>query len=386
MEQAKSGAIRLASGFFARLEPRCSLANAFDHGEDNFLLLRFVAAALVMFGHSYGFSGKPNHGDFVSRWNWGQGVYTGSLAVDMFFVISGFLVTGSYLNRANLESFLKSRALRILPAYVACIVLTAYVLGAAFTEVPLADYLQSSDVARYVYRNLQLSPGLAFNLPGVFAHNFKPNTVNGSIWTLPAEVRMYAWVAILGVLGVLRRRWLANAAFVALVIIALFAPNELPLVPLLEYLGMAGCFLLGAFCFINRDRIPLSTALLAALTALAVATRGTSMSPITLGLALTYFCIWFAYIPNFHFFNRFGDYSYGLYLWAFPLQQAVSTMIGVPVRPWVNFVISLPLTLVVAMASWHWIEKPALRWKSRAPAKTIPQHATTPAEPTQTGA
>src|ERR1700733_14974020 len=130
-----------------RLRSIRTIADAYDKGPDNFLLLRLVAAAMVLLGHSYASSGRPGAGDLIARANWGDGIYTGSVAVDMFFAISGFLVTASFVNRSNLEKFLKSRALRILPAYYACLVLSALVLGCLFTDMPLGDYL-SSDATR----------------------------------------------------------------------------------------------------------------------------------------------------------------------------------------------------------------------------------------------
>jgi len=357
-----SPALGISAAWSQRLRVR-SLATAYESGADNFLLLRFLAAVLVMYGHSYGFAGA-HHGDFISRLNWGDGVYCGSIAVDMFFAISGFLVTGSYLKRANLEIFLKARALRILPAYLCCIVLSALVLGAIYSELPLVGYWSDSATWRYIDANLWLSPPLGWKLPGVFTNNFMKDTVNGSIWTLPAEVRMYAWVAILGLIGVLHRRWLANAAFAALLLVGYFAPDQLPLLQI-NWLRLGGFFLAGAFCYVNRDHIPMSTALAAALVALAIATHGMPAFAVALGAALTYFCLWFAYVPSFHFFNRFGDYSYGVYLWGFPIQQAVSETMGGPTKAWVSCVISLAVTLPIAAASWHWVEKPALRCKPR---------------------
>lgn len=354
-----------ASAIFSRpYKPWRTLASVYEHGEDNFLLLRIIAAAFVMFGHSYGFSGKPNHGDFIARSGWGDGIYTGSVAVDIFFVVSGFLVTGSYLNRANLEVFLKSRVLRILPAYAACVILCALVLGAVFTTLPLREYWSAHATFHYIYVNMQFGTQLIWNLPGVFVHNFYPDAVNGSLWTLPAEVRMYVWVAILGTLGVLRRRWLANIIFALIFLLGILAPDYLPLVPTAAYLELAGSFLAGALCFVNRDWIPVHSAAMVALVLLAIVTHHTFLFPCTFGAALTYLSLWFAYVPNFHFFNRFGDYSYGLYLWGFPVQQSVSAVIGVPVHPWVNFSISFLITLGLAIASWHLLERPALRLKA----------------------
>ncbi|MEO8802687.1 MAG: acyltransferase [Rudaea sp.] len=348
-----------------------TLADCFDSRADNFLLLRFVAAVMVMFGHSYAFTGLPNQGDFIARAGWGNGVYTGSIAVDVFFVISGLLVTGSYLRRAQLEEFLKSRALRILPAYAACMVGCAIVLGAIFSTLPLSAYWTDRATYEYIYVNMQFGYQLIWNLPGVFVHNFYPNAVNGAIWTLPAEARMYCWVAILGALAVLRRRWLANTVFAVLLLLGLFAPDYVPLVPKDAFVRLAGFFLLGAFCFVNRDWVRIGTLPLLGLIVLAIGAHHTAFSPYALGLAIAYASLWFAYVPSFHFFNRFGDYSYGIYLWGFPIQQAVSASLGRPVHAWVNLTLSLPIVIALAVLSWHLIEKPALRLKQRVPQSSI---------------
>jgi peptidoglycan/LPS O-acetylase OafA/YrhL len=348
---------------------RRTLADCFEHGADNFLLLRLIAAAMVMYGHSYGFCGMPNHGDVIARAGLGYGIYSGSIAVDMFFAISGFLVCGSYLKRANLEAFLKSRALRILPALVACVAFCALVLGPVFTTLPLTEYLRDPGTRFYLWLNLKLDTDMQWNLPGVFAHNFYPGAVNGSLWTLPAEIRMYAWIAILGALGILSRRWLANAVLVGLLAFGVAAPDHLPLVLNLPHVPLAGMFLIGTFCFINRDRIPIGSLALVALLFVTALAHKSFLFPYLFGTAIAYFCFWFAYVPNFHWFNRFGDYSYGLYLWGFPVQQAVSATIGKPVHPWVNLAVSLPIAFALAIASWHLIEKPALRWKTRLPVQ-----------------
>jgi peptidoglycan/LPS O-acetylase OafA/YrhL len=344
---------------------RLTLAQAYARGVDNFLLLRFLAAVAVIFGHSYGISGIPGAADFIARARWGNGMYTGSLAVDVFFVVSGFLVTGSYLHRANLEVFIKSRALRILPAYAACVVLSAFVLGAIYTELPLSDYLTQAATRDYVTTNLQFGTELIWTLPGVFAHNPFPDVVNGSLWTLTAEVRMYLWVAILGLVGVLQKRWLANAAFAVLMLAGMLSNDPLPLVPIHEFDRLAAFFLAGAFCYVNRDWIPLSDWLLLALVVLAMALHHSHLFPWALAGVVAYGALWFAYRPNLRFFNRFGDYSYGLYLWGFPIEQAVAHWFGAPTRPVLLFVACLPLTLLCAMASWHFLEKPALRLKAQ---------------------
>ena len=182
-----------------------NLSQCLQQPQDNFLLLRFIASALVIYGHSYAMAGSAGaQGDIIARNSWGPGVYTGSIAVDMFFVISGFLVTASYVRRDNIFAFIKSRSLRILPAYIACIFLSAFVLGALYTNLPLPDYWANPATRDYVITNLKFGD-LSWTLPGVFTDNPHKDIINGCLWTLPAEVRMYLYVAIFGLLGADRK-------------------------------------------------------------------------------------------------------------------------------------------------------------------------------------
>ena len=281
----------------------------------------------------------------------------------MFFVVSGFMIAGSYLRRRHLGDFLWARLLRIYPAYLLCLLGTALVLGAACTGLPLHDYYGSHEVVRYVTKNVQLGKGLVWELPGVFTGNPKLAFVNGSIWTLPAEVRMYLWVALAGVLGILSRRWCCHLLLAALFVCGLLAPAHVPLVPLASFLRLAGYFALGVFCCVNRERIPTGWWCVAGLAALAWLLHATPLYPFAFALALTAFVFAFAYASPWLGCLRFGDYSYGLYLWGYPMQQLVAHL-APRLTPAGNILLAWPLAMLLAVLSWHLVEQPALRLKS----------------------
>lgn len=353
------------------LHPSRTLAAALASGDDNFLLLRFIAAATVIFGHSYGIAAGPGAADFIGRLELYPDFYTGSIAVDVFFVVSGFLVTGSWLNRADAVGFVRARALRLLPAYLACLVLTAYVLGTAVTSLPTGVYLTAPETHRYVWFNALFGLRQQWTLPSVFEHNPFGNTVNGSLWTLPIEARMYVWLAVLGVLGLLRRRGLGSCVAALTALVGIVGPILAPNLPAPGTLTLGGFFALGCLCYLQRERIPLRNDVLVVLCIVVVfAARTPAFFPL-FALALAYATLWFAYRPRLGFFNRCGDYSYGLYLWGYPVQQTVALAIGALHAPLLNFGLSLPLTLLLAVASWHCLEKPALRWKTWKPRETV---------------
>ena len=336
-------------------------ADGLAGGRDNFLLLRLLAASLVIYGHAPAITGGQGWPDIFVWLGWGS--YSGDLAVNVFFVVSGFMIAGSYLRRRHLGDFLWARLLRIYPAYLLCLLGTALVLGAACTGLPLHDYYGSHEVVRYVTKNVQLGKGLVWELPGVFAGNPKLAFVNGSIWTLPAEVRMYLWVALAGVLGILSRRWCCHLLLAALFVCGLLAPAHVPLVPLASFLRLAGYFALGVFCCVNRERIPTGWWCVAGLAALAWLLHATPLYPFAFALALTAFVFAFAYVSPWLGCLRFGDYSYGLYLWGYPMQQMVAHL-APRLTPAGNILLAWPLAMLLAVLSWHLVERPALRLKS----------------------
>lgn len=361
-----------------RLRPTWfALADGLARKQDNFLPLRFLAAALVIYGHGFAVTTHgPEVVDLFTRLGWKN--YSGAIGVDLFFVISGFLVTGSYLRRRNPLSFAWARALRLVPAYAACMILSAFVIGALYTQLPLREYLHDPDTRGYVLTNLQFGTGLRWELPGVFVDNPRRPTINGSIWTLPAEVRMYLWLGVAGLLGLLSRRWLATVAVLAAMFAGWLMPDRIPLLPLASFLHLGAMFALGVLCYVHRDWIPANGAVVALLAGACWALHDTALYPIAFALVETAFVFWFAYRLPLPDLDRFGDASYGLYLWGFPVQQIVAHHLPAA-TPLANAALSLPLAAGLGFASWHLIEKPVLSakdWPQRLMRSLLPRRAT----------
>lgn len=140
----------------------------------------------------------------------------------------------------------------------------------------------------------------------------------------------------------------------------------------LSYWRFLAMFFLGAAFYILRHRIPLSIFIVAILCAViywskTVYFTDTGNNCLFFGvysLTLPYFVLYLAYFPSrfLQGFNKIGDYSYGIYLYAFPVQR-LTEHLGLATSPIVWFLWSVPLTVLLAALSWHFIEKPALRLK-----------------------
>lgn len=336
-----------------------TLQAGLDRRADNFLFLRIVAASLVIYGHASALSGTIHKQDLFIWLGWGH--YSGDIAVDAFFLISGFLVTGSFIRRHDLYHFLKARFLRVVPAFILNVSVLALVYGAALTTLSLAAYYASPHTWSYITQNLKYSSHMVWDLPGVF-EDMKRATINGSQWTLPAEVRMYIFLGILGAVGVLRKKRIALVVLLGLYIVGLVVPNWLPLHPS-SWLRLAGFFLIGVVAYEYRERITVSWQLVLALVWLAYLTRGTPAYGLTFPLAVAGFVFAFAYLtPPWHWLERFGDPSYGIYLWGWPVEQLVVYFFPhLGLAPFVALAVTA--AILAGYASWWGLEKQALRLK-----------------------
>ena len=330
---------------------------------NNFNLLRFLAATAVIFSHSYALTGHSIDEPLL-RWSDGA-TYFGLLGVTLFFIISGFLVSKSLAERRTVRAFAAARALRIYPGLVAATLFSAALAGALST-VSWGEFLVDPETYRFVTRN-SLGWYIKYVLPGAFVDNPYPRIVNGSLWSVPIELSMYVCCAIAGVVPLLsRRRWF-NTAFIAGFVLFAVRPDWFVLFPRIPHVRLLTlAFAFGALAWVNRDEIALSPWVAGvALLLLAVNPADIVRGPASVAL-LTYVLLTLALHPKLRLagFNRVGDYSYGLYVYAFPIQQAL-VHVQRDLGPFALFAAAFALTLLVAIASWHGMEKPALGLKSR---------------------
>jgi peptidoglycan/LPS O-acetylase OafA/YrhL len=338
-----------------------TLAEGLAGAHDNYLLLRHVAAALLIYSHSHVLAhGADGSGDLLAHLL--RGFDGGRYAVFLFFAISGVLVTNSYLRRPNLWRFIAARVLRIYPAYVVCLLVSVLLVGFAFTRLSWRDFFADAGTWQYLSHNLGLS-GLRYTLPGAFADNgHYAGVVNGSLWSLALEVRLYLYLAVFAAIGLLRRRGLAAIVLAGAVVVTLCLWPQLSADDESKR-ALTVVFAAAAACACAAKYVPVSTRLMLLLGTLAWLLRDGVFAYGLTAACIAYFTLWFAYrVPTLPF-RLSGDYSYGMFLYGFPIQQALVAMFPA-MSPDELALAALALALLFAAASWHWIERRALRLKS----------------------
>jgi peptidoglycan/LPS O-acetylase OafA/YrhL len=347
------------------------LEGAIERGRDNnFDLLRLTAALAVLFGHSFVLTAGQSSletVDPISRFlipNAGFNEAIHDLAVDIFFVISGFLVARSFLTQKTLVGFIEARVLRVFPAAILCALLTVTGLFWLGT-LPATNYFTDPETWQFLINNSTLWR-VEYDLPGVFATNAYGGAVNGSLWTLPIELRAYVFLTLLGVLRLLRFRHATNVVLAILVVLFLVPEWSSIVTRNEDKWRLFLFFFAGAGFYINRKYIPLGLLPPVALLALYMGTAAfpklhalifvVLVSYITLALALA------RYYPALDP-GKVGDVSYGVYLYAFPVQQALVQLLPPALNGWELAAAASIVTILLAAISWFLIEKRVLTKK-----------------------
>lgn len=318
---------------------------------NNFTLMRFIFAWAVLIGHSFPITG--NGSDPISKFLLPY-AWIGSIAVSGFFAVSGYLVTASIMQR-SIPTFIASRVLRLYPAVIVYSLICVFLIGPLNTIVPMNEYFQAKPWYNLLNATLW---EWAYNLPYVFQNNPFPGATNGSTWTLPAEIRCYLLILFLGFFGVFDSRMRANVALFILLILVDVSYVSIPLFgKSSNFASPLMFFLLGSIFWVNRNILPLNWLLAAAaVTALFFAPK-TGFYHYLYPICLTYIIFMFVYRTPHVDIDRFGDISYGVYIYAWPVQQMVW---GQGQSAYLNILISTSIVFPLAYLSWRFIEKPAL--------------------------
>ncbi|RUP01494.1 MAG: acyltransferase [Mycobacterium sp.] len=336
------------------------LAQAFDPRRNALNAFRLALAISVIVWHSF-----PLTGHFMPSAAIQQ--FAGSIGVDGFFAISGYLITSSWLRHPRLRDYSVARGLRILPGFYVCMLITAFVIapiGVAMQGGSATKLLLSSAPIEYVVRNAAVLM-VQFDVGGTPTSVPWAGVWNGSLWTLGYELFCYIGVAAFGVAGLLGRRWF-------LPLMTALAWSSLLLSTILQWplAGMESArlvlmFLTGALIHQWQHVIPARWSLVAASAAIAVAAAWLPDYRLVAAFPVAYAVIVAGALVRDERFRLTTDLSYGVYIYAFPLQQLLVLGGLRQLHPLLFAVIATVVTLPTAALSWTLVEKPAMSMKSR---------------------
>jgi peptidoglycan/LPS O-acetylase OafA/YrhL len=351
-----------------------------DYRNNSIGFLRLLFATLVIYSHGFGLGGFGGGNEPLVALS-GNAWSFGGLAVCGFFFLSGFLVTRSYEGLRSLPRFLWHRVVRIFPGYWVCLLVSVFLFAPSLyfaAHGSLAGYWTAPDPGNpltYLTRNYSLDV-FQFQIADLFTANVFPHVFNGSIWTLGNEFRAYLTLAILGVLGVLTsRRAIVLAVLVVLWVASIFVTSTTGLLEQHRLLfgvfegsyafeEMFVYFFAGSVAYLYREQIPIRTSFFVICLIATFAILPLPWFRVFMPLALCYTTLWLMCRLPLRNVDRRADLSYGIYIYAFPVQQMLTMFHANRFGLTAYFALSLLVTAPLAAASWFAIEAPAMRLKN----------------------
>ncbi|MFT0534330.1 acyltransferase family protein [Castellaniella hirudinis] len=324
---------------------------------NNLDIFRVIAAAMVIYGHAYALLPTAGQQDFLGRLLAID--YSGSIAVKVFFFLSGLVVTSSLVEKKDFFKFVISRFFRIWPAFGAVLAAMAFVIGPIFSTHSPGNYFSNATVYEYFLHGLIMD--VRYELPGVFQGN-AISAANGSLWSIPFEV--FAYIALIAVflLGLLKFRLLSVGVFL-LILVDSITGHKLLLTWLPqnhEITTLAPCFAAGSVFALFKDKIKIHLKGVAGAWALYFLFRESTYSYYFLYLAVFYAILFFSSQKALVRPKPSIDVSYGMYLWGWPVQQIMAQYFP----EWgigFNQIASIAISALLGYASWLFIEKRAIK-------------------------
>ncbi|OAT18027.1 acetyltransferase [Buttiauxella gaviniae ATCC 51604] len=320
---------------------------------NNLDLIRIIAACLVIYGHAYFISPQAGADDFVRSLIGFD--YSGSMAVKVFFFISGLVVTNSYFRKKDIHDFIISRFFRIWPALITIIVIS-YLYALIATTFSASEFMASSNPLDYLVGSFFLK--FTWSFPGVFSNN-PSSTFNGSLWSITYEVGCY--IILMSIASLFKFNKLAISIICAMVIIdSVYQPLGVfrESIGRVEVKYLPACFAIGVISSIYQDKIQVNIKNLSTiiLVTMILNAQLSSLYELSFYIAIMYSILFICSRKCFIKIKPKYDISYGIYLYGFPIQQIIHNNFkdyGIST----NQLLSITISICAGLFSWILIEK-----------------------------
>ncbi|HQS67423.1 MAG TPA: acyltransferase [Sulfuricurvum sp.] len=349
------------------------LGTLYDKRNNSFDDLRFIFAVMVLYVHSYALLyGESVMGtDPLTVFTHFQ-ISPGTLAVYGFFVLSGFFMIQSLESNPSLIVYAKNRIYRIIPAFWLSLFLASFILVPLISkEADIFSLHAGSSLYFFFHSAIFHINGAAWTIQGAFPNNPLIDNINGSMWTLKYEVLLYVILPILYFIVHHNRKLVLYGTFLLgilavayilknFMLFSVFNPDEYSKLVLLS-----SFFFYGVMLYLYRESIIVSKRLMS-IGSLALIFAGLFGNlPLLILFIFPYILVSFGSIVKTSLFSKTGDYSYGMYIYAFPVQQTLVHFFKSDLNASSLFFMSFLITLLMSIVSWHLLEKKVLLLKKR---------------------
>lgn len=338
------------------------------NAKNNFDIVRLSLAFIVMLVHSAQLTKSPDL-DFITFF------LSSGFAVKGFFAISGFLIAKSYLRSKTLKIYFIKRAQRILPAYVFVIFL-CFLIGVFFTSLSITDFLKSKETIKYLIANLSFLNFIQPSLPGVFTDNLN-HGMNGSLWTIKAEITLYFLLPL--ILPLMRKKpfkvWIVIFAISCAWFYYFTSIYDGPKADTLakQFISLSSYFFFGSLLAVHEPTFKHLKEITICSLVIFVVFKNTNytfiIEPIAFSSVVILFCTnLFSTIK----INQYGDLSYGLYVYHFPVVQSLTYLGLFEFNAFLGLLVAISITVIMAYFSWHLLESRFLKRERRLEPPVIP--------------
>ncbi len=340
------------------------IMNFDERQQNNYNILRLLAAIFITLSHSFGLL-KLSEKEPLNQVSH-QTIQFSFIGLCIFFSCSGYLIAKSACTSVSFKNYIWKRFLRIQPLLIVWCLIAIFIVGVLFTSLSATNYFINKDTWAYLKTILPVF-GIRFTLPQVFSNNIAENGVNGSLWTLVIEERLYLFIALIFLF-----RRAAKSFFISIIVL-------LNIVYYISTISLQGSFLSGfntsgsfySIIFLNASLLyflkvafskSISVLLICSAVLLVASFSGFDFLKV---IAIPIFIIAISQIKGItNKVGKYGDFTYGIYIFSFPTQQILIATKCVS-NPFALFFYTMLIVLPLAIISWHLLEKKMIRLKNK---------------------